>query len=205
MGTDTMTISQLMKFIKTAEQKGMTPDRFQHLLSSGLLADLLEAYPAAVNRDEFCKLLGLSPPELFALVNFDSTLPQMIAEANLDKANPAITPELFPVEGTGLKKFRFKIFKPHHEISSGNAIELMLKAGFPAARHEAGLAFAREFPYEQLKRPIALLGSSARCFGSLNVVCLDRDGARRRLRLNRWKDPWFGRWGFLGAQEVSAA
>lgn len=202
---ETMTTRQLMKFVETAEQKGMTPAKFQNLLGSGLPADLMEADPSAINRDDFRKFLGLSPLEFYALVNFGLTLTQMIAEAHFDWVNDNITPERFPVVGRGTKKYKFKIYEPKRNISSEDATERMRSDGFPAARHEVGLAFAREFPNEQLKRPIALLGLSAEWRGARVVVCLGRLGAKRDLHFSNWRFDWSGHWGFLGAQEVSVA
>ena len=142
---------------------------------------------------------------MIATVDYGLALPQMIAEAAFNWANPDITSEWFPVVGIGKKKYRFKLYEPKQYISSEDAVVMMAKDGFPAARHEAGLAFAKAFPGEQLKRPIALLGSSAEVRGSRDVVCLSRDGAKRFLSLSHWTSVWHDAWGFLGAQEVSGA
>ena len=195
-----------MKFVETAEQKGITSEVFQILLASGLPADLLEVPdPKTIDRDAFRKFLGLSPLEMIATVDYDLTLQQMIAEAAFDWTNSDITPERFPVVGSGKKKYRFKLYEPKRGISSEDAVAMMAKDGFPAARHEAGLTFAKAFPNEQLKRPIALLGSSAEVSGFRLVVCLRRRGAERLLYLVGWTDDWDDYWGFLGAQEVSGA
>ncbi len=144
--------------------------------------------------------LGLS-----VRVNFGLVLPQMIDEACFDWVNRDITPKRFPVVGSGTKKYKFEIFEPKCKISSGDAVEMMRKNCFPAARHEAGLAFAREFPNEQLKRPIALLGSSVEWHGGPRFVCLRRYRSERDLDLCNWQHDWGDFWGLLGAQEVSAA
>ncbi len=146
-----------------------------------------------------------TPLEISAFVNFRLTLQQMIDEARFDWVNSGITAKHFPIIGSSTKKYTFKIFEPKRDISSYDAVELMRNDGFPAARHEAGLAFAREFPNEQMKFPIALLGSPSKWFGSRHIVCLGGDGAKRDLNLCYWLHAWRGRWGFLGAQEISGA
>ncbi len=148
----------------------------------------------------------LSPLEFYALVNYRLTLPQMIAETKFDNVNSDITPERFPVVGSGTKKYKFKIFEPRHNISSEDAVEMMRKEGFPAARHEEGLAFAREFPNEQLKRLIVLLGSSVEWDDLHRVLYFDMNGTRMDLSYwRRGRRGWSTYWGFLGAQEVSGA
>ena len=200
----TMTSSQLGKFAKLAGQKEVTSERAQLLYGSGLQADLFEVEdPSTIDRDAFRKFLGLSPLEFLSIVDFDQTLPEMIAAADFDSVNSNITSERFPVVGSGKKNFRFKIYKPKRFISSEAADEMMRKDGFLAARHESGLAFARDFPNEQRKRPIALLGSSAKVSRDRCVSCLRWSGAERDLDLRYWQVGWGGGWGFLGAQEVS--
>ncbi len=176
-------------------------------LHNGPFDDVAEAIKAGTlpARDDLRKFLGLSPLELHALVNYGLTLPQMIDAAHFDFIKGDITPERFPVKGSGMTRYKFKIFEPKRNISSEDAVEMMRKDGFPAVRHEAGLAFAREFPNEQLKRPIALLGSPAKWYNESNVICLLKGDAGRHLHLRYWRLLWSARWGFLGAQEVSGA
>ena len=145
------------------------------------------------------------PKDFLAEVNFKQTLPQMIKAANFDWVNSDITPEHFPVVGKGKKKFRFKLYEPKRFISSEDAVAMMAADGFPAARHEAGLAFAREYPGEQLKHPIPLLGSSAKGYRVRCVSYLRRYGTLRYLDLSGWAGDWYDAYAFLGAQEISGA
>ncbi len=177
-------------------------------LRKDAVTDVEEAIEAGTlpAREDLRKFLGLSPLELHAIVNYGLTLPQMIVEGEFNWVNSNITPERFPIKGSGMTRYKFKIFEPKRNISSEDAVEMMRKDGFPAVHHEAGLAFAREFPNEQLKRPIALLGSSAKWYNENNVICLLKgDAAGRHLHLRYWRLLWSARWGFLGAQEVSGA
>jgi hypothetical protein len=143
--------------------------------------------------------------DLVTTVDFGQTLEQMIAAGKYDWTNSDITAARFPVKGTGIKKFRNKLFHFDRDISSKAAAAAMRKEGFEPATHMHGLAFGAAFPDEQRKYPIACLGSSAQVFGSRYVVYLYRLGAGRYLRLSLWVVDWLDLWRFLGVQEVSDA
>jgi hypothetical protein len=147
----------------------------------------------------------ISDTDLITTINFGQTLEAMIAAGKYDWANPKITADRFPVEGTGIKKFRNKLFHFNRNISSKDVVAAMKQEGFEPATHAHGLAFGAMFPDEQRKYPIACLGSSAQVHGHRYVVCLDWRGAERDLYLYFWVDDWLGFWRFLGVQEVSGA
>lgn len=138
-------------------------------------------------------------------VNFDETLEQMIARGRYDWTNSGITVKRFPVVGTGTKRYLPKVFTFGKSVGSQEAADLMAQEGFLPARHEHGLAFAAKFPKEQLKQPIACLGSSAEVRGDRGVVCLGRIVAKRGLDLYCWDRDWDDGWGFLGVRELSDA
>jgi hypothetical protein len=136
-------------------------------------------------------------------VDYGTTLPDRIAAGTYDWVNPDITAERFPVEGTGKKQFRAKLFHLDRTISSEDAVAAMKKENFTPATHVHGLAFGTAFPEEQLKYPIACLGSSAQVLGFRYVVYLSRDGDGRDLGLRGWYGGWDAVWRFLGVQEIS--
>jgi hypothetical protein len=136
-------------------------------------------------------------------VDYGRPLADMIAAGRYDWVNPNITAERFPVEETGRKQFRAKLFHFDRYISSDDAVAAMKAENFTPGSHVHGLAFGATFPDEQRKYPIACLGSSARVGGDRRVVCLDRHGDERRLYLIDCDDGWVDGWRFLGVQEVS--
>jgi hypothetical protein len=142
---------------------------------------------------------------LSIVVDHDVSLQAMISAGNYNWANPNITADRFPVEGTGTKKFRTKLFDPGQFISSPDVAAAMQTEDFTPGGHIHGLAFAATFPEEQRKYPIACLGSSAEMsFGRHWVVCLDaRNDGERNLNLYSRDDGWLRGWRFLGIQEVS--
>src|ERR1019366_4035009 len=78
----------------------------------------------------------------------------MIAAGKYDWKNDAITAARFPVEGTGVKKFRTKLFDFGRNISSQDAVAAMKQENFTPGNHVRGLAFGATFPEDQLKNPI---------------------------------------------------
>jgi hypothetical protein len=137
-------------------------------------------------------------------VDYNKSLQDMIAAGKYDWVNPDIAPEKFPVEGTGSKKFRTKLFDFGRHIFSEDAVAAMQNEKFTPGGHVHGLAYGATFPEEQRKYPIASLGSSAQVGGYRCVVCLYGDDAGRGLGLIYWSGDWYDSWHFLGVQEVSA-
>ena len=199
-------LGQAISLLSRVRDKGLSSATLEAHFSAGLISDLFDVGdPMAIDRDAHRKFLGLSPLEFRALVESGVTIEQMVAAASFDWVNSEINSTNFPVDSNVVGAYRFKIYEPKRDISSQAMVGMMQADGFPAARHEPGIAFGKEFPREQLKRPIALLGSSAEVDGRRCVVCLYRDGTERKLFLSRWDYDWRGRWGFLGAQKVSGA
>jgi hypothetical protein len=136
-------------------------------------------------------------------VDYGKALADMISAGKYEWKNSDITAARFPVEGTGTKNFRTKLFHFGRHISSEDAVAAMETENFMPATHVHGLAFGATFPDEQRKYPIACLGSYAWVSGHRYVVCLSRVGGVRYLDLCDWYGGWVGRWRFLGVQEVS--
>jgi hypothetical protein len=130
-------------------------------------------------------------------VDYRMSLDEMIRAGDYDLVNPFITPEEFPIEGIGKKKFRTKLFDFGRHISSEVAVAAMKAGNFLPASHVHCLAYGAAFPDEQRENPIA-------CLGGDRVVCLSRDGGKRILGLGVHGD-FVRRWRFLGVQEVSEA
>lgn len=200
------TFGQATHSLTIIGQQEPTSDHLR-VLHDGYLADLMLSIKEGKvpPRDDFRKLLGLPPVEMMTEVDFGQSLEAMIVAGNYDWKNDAITAERFPVEGTGKKKFRNKLFHFGRNISSEDAVAAMEKEKFTPGGHVHGLAFGSTFPEEHRKYPIACLGSSARVLGGRGVVCLGRGGAGRGLGLGGRVGGWGGGWRFLGVQEVSDA
>lgn len=200
------TFNQATRSLTIINQQEPTDDHLR-VLHDGYLADLMLGIKEGTlpPRDDFRKLIGLPPVELITEIDFGMTLGAMISAGKYDWKNDGITAANFPVEGNGNKKFRNKGFHFGRNISSEDAVAAMKEEKFLPGNHVHGTAFGKTFPDEQRKYSIACLGSSAQVYGGRIVVCLDWNGAGRRLGLYNWDGDWDDRWRFLGVQEVSDA
>lgn len=195
------TSGQLTALATLLEAKGKDYQGFQSLLSSGVLADIIEADLVNIDREALRKTLGLTPVEMQFFVDYGMTLEQMIAAGSYDRTNSDITAKRFPLSGTGKVAFEPKIFHFDRDISSENAIKEMEKDGFRPAKIEELLAYDAILPDEQRKYPIVALGSVTGLGGSRYVPFLRRDVSKRRLYLSWWSDDWRGHCRFLGVRK----
>lgn len=155
--------------------------------------------------DDFRAMFGLEPLELITEIDFGKTLPEMIAAAGNDWVNPSITADNFPVVGSGIKRFRNKMFAFKGNISSKAGVALIEKGGFVPATHVHGFAFSAKFPGEQRKYPYTCLGSFAEVDVHRYVVRFGESGAGRDADRSHWALDWPDGWRLLGVQEISGA
>lgn len=195
------TSGQLTALTTLLEAKGKDYQGFQSLLSSGVLADIIEADLVNVDREALRKTLGLTPLEMQFFVDCGMTLDQMIAAGSYDWTNSDITAKRFLLSGTGKVAFEPKIFHFDRDISSENAIKEMEKDGFRPAKIEELLAYGAILPDEQRKHPIIALGSVTEVGGGRYVPCLDSFDSERDLDLDWWSSDWSGRCRFLGVRK----
>lgn len=164
------------------------------MTDTGLLSDLCEAAANGlreVDRDEFRKLLGLSPKTLRIVVDYSLSLEQMIAAGKYDWSNSDITAKRFPLKGSGKVELEPKLFYFGRDMSSDNVIAEMDKEGFRPCTIEELLAIGEQHPELQRKFPLVALGSVAEIGGCRYVAYLRRRGSERELDLL-----WFGNdWG----------
>lgn len=78
-------------------------------------------------------------------IDYGMSLEAMIAAGEYDWKNGNITAEKFPVEGTGIKKFRTRLFHFDRNTSSEDAVAAMKEEGLEPATHVHGLAFGATF------------------------------------------------------------
>ncbi|MEK7185267.1 MAG: hypothetical protein AAB726_01465 [Patescibacteria group bacterium] len=209
----TMSSRQIQTFLDLAEQKGLTPDRMTMILSSGVLADVLDAGADFSNREavrQALKLGLLLPESIILMVDCGMDLEAMIAAGHYDWKNDDITAKRFPISGKGIVEFEAKLVYPNRDISSDDA-EAMIKALDPTNPWESGkiehlLSFAAKFPEEQRKYPIVGLGSVAEVLGYRVVPYLHRRASERSLYLSWMDGDWDAFCRFLAVRKkVSVA
>jgi hypothetical protein len=201
---NTYTPAQLKKLMETLEQNGVTTERFQMVIGSGLVSDIFNPEAQIANRIAVRQALGLGalPSQLGRhVVNYGMDLEKMILAGNYDWRNDDITAKRFPIVGKGEVEFEDTIFHFDRSISSENAVKEILAADptnpWEPAKIENLLAYGAKNPEEQRKFPIIGLGSVAKVNGNRNVPNLNKDGSKRNLNLNWWDNDWNGNYRFL--------
>lgn len=204
----TMSTRQVQSFLELAEQKGLTPDRMTTILSSGVLADVLDVGADFSNREAVrtaLKLGALLPETIILTIDFGQDLEAMIAAGNYNWRNNDITAARFPVKGKGIVEFEVKLVHLNRDISS-DAAETHIRTVDMTNPWEPGkiehvLAFGKQFPEEQRKYPIVGLGSGAGIRGLRYVPCLDGGDSGRNLDLH-WRDgDWLADCRFLAVRK----
>lgn len=204
------TDGQLTKFIETLRQKGMTPERFNLILSRGIFADVCDS-SACLDRDAIriaLKLGVVMPDPTPFMVNYGQSLEQMIGAGCYDWVNSDITAKRFPIIGEGIVEFEARLFLFNRGISSEKAVDEIKNADsvnpWNPGKIEHILAFGAKCPEEQRKYPVVSLGSVARVRGRRRVPYLYRDRARRDLNLRWWDGDWDDVCRFLAVRKLSS-
>ncbi len=203
---NTHTSAQSKKFIELLEQKGVTPERFQTVLGSGILSDIFEEEATLGNRFAVRQALGLSPlpsEPIVLIVDYGQTLEDMIVAGRYDWKDDNIIVKRFPIEGKGTVEFEATLFHFNENISSENAKKQIEEAGYEAGKIEHVLSFGANYPEEQRKFPIVGLGSVSEVSGARRVPCLFRGDSRRYLGLSWWGNDWSAHCRFLAVRKVS--
>lgn len=185
----TASLDQGKHILTIISQQGVTEEGISAMTDTGLLSDLCEAADGLrnVDRDEFRKLLGLSPKTLRITVDYSLSLEQMIAAGKYDWSNSDITAKRFPLKGSGKSELEPKLFYFGQDMSSEKVIAEMDKEGFRPCTIEELLAIGEQHPELQRKFPMVALGSVAELDGDRSVAYLGRNDSKRKLRLH-----WFG-------------
>ncbi|MEK9131766.1 MAG: hypothetical protein AAB447_02570 [Patescibacteria group bacterium] len=168
-------------------------------LHDGLLADLVEAVMngALPDREALRKVYGLPPLKLMIVIDYGKTLEQVLEAGKYDWVNSDVTPDRFPIKGTGVVEREAKIVHFGKDMSSEQVEAELEKKSLRPGTHEELLAFGSTYPEMQRKFPIVALGSSAVVYGGRCVVYLIRVDSERRVGLGRWGGGWGGGCRFL--------
>jgi len=194
----TPSFGQALHALTLISQKDPTLESLSALFQSGFLSDLLEAKVSSLTRDDFRKFVGLDPLVLSIVVDYSMTLGQMIAAGSYDWVNDEITPERFPVKGTGKISLKPELVHFKSNIFSEKVLEELDKMGLRPGTHKELLAFGATYPNMQNKFPVVALGSSCHVYGGDRyVACLGRGDSGRYLDLGWWGGAWGDGFRFL--------
>ena len=214
----TFTSDQFMKLAGMMEQNGVTPDRFERILGSGILADVFEPAARLSNREAIRQALELGPllrdtpeasnrPEEFEIVvDFTMTLEQMVAAGKYDWKNDDIIAKQFSVAGDGRIECEARLFHFERSIAAEDP-ERAIREAVPVGQWEPAkiehlLAFGARYPDEQRKNPIVCLGSvsNSEVFGRRHVPYLYRRVLGRSLHLDWYSNGWHSFYRFLAVR-----
>jgi hypothetical protein len=140
-------------------------------------------------------------------IDYTLSLAYMVKSGGYDWVNPDITPENFPITGSGVEEVEYMLVHPNIYISSKDAISAIKaedknNSWQPAAIQHL-LAFGAKNPEEQRKYPIVALGSVAQFHGFRRVACLFGVDVGRSLDLFDWAGDWDASFRFLAVRKVS--
>lgn len=187
------TLKQAGKALEVIGQKEIPGEQLQELIGSGLLSDLLDADIGAIDRNEFRKICGLKPKNIFSVsVNYDRSVEDGIKAGEYVWVNDDITQEHFPTKRSGTAEIDVELVYFGDDVGVDEAFAGLDRKGLrPAELHEL-LALGEKFPDLQSKFPIIALGSVLQSpTGGRGCPCLDRGGSGRGLNVG-WLGGWFG-------------
>lgn len=192
-----ITSGQTKNFLELCEASGMTPERYQKFIRTGLLSDLLRCPdPEKVDRESLQQALGLDPFVSIIQVDYDQASANMHWTYQYSWWNKNITFERFPITGQGVATFEAKAFYFGSERISSEEVVRRIEAAdqknpWSVAKLEHLLVYGVGFPDEQRKYPIVALGSSCHVCGFREVPFLDNRGdSGDRIDLIRWDGNW---------------
>ncbi|MFH0857642.1 MAG: hypothetical protein V1848_02745 [Candidatus Magasanikbacteria bacterium] len=142
-----------------------------------------------ITTDQIASVFG-EPANYIVKVDYGKTLAQMKYDGHYDWSNPDITPENFPINGTGVVEVPLELVHLNKVVSSNMVLVHLDANGMRAATVEELLAFGATYPEIQRKFPVVALGSPNLWPGcSCPLPYLTSGRFERELKLN-WR--WFG-------------
>lgn len=120
-------------------------------------------------------------------VNYGLSLKEMIAVGRYDREDKDITALHFPMKGEGTKEVVTELVHFNRHMESEDVLREFDERSLRPATIKELLAFGAKYPELQRQFPIVALGSIWWHLAYRFVLCLDRYGSERGLRLI-----WFG-------------
>lgn len=188
------TLKQAGKILEIIGQKETSCEQLQEILTSGLLADLLDANVDGIDRNAFRKFVGLKPLNAYSLIiNYDLSVEKAIKAGKYDWVNSDITSDHFPSMETGEKEVSIELIYFGRDMGTDDVLRELDKMSLRPANLKELLALGEKFPDIQREFPIIALGSVWRDrYGYRGCAFLLRGGSMRSLSLDwllvRWRE-----------------
>jgi len=222
MKKPTTTAGQLVSISKLIVEKKAPAEDTQGLIDSGLLSDLLDADVSKINRNVFRRFCGLPPLDLLVeispgilIVDFSSTVEEMIAAGRYDRRNPLVSLGRFQIEPElsvlGEVAYEYMLDWPCRDITTDaelRRIEALSRSNpWQAAELPHLLAFGAACPELQRKSCVVGLGTAedmgTECFSPCLIGDNLCDNNFRGLDFELANKKWSRRCCFVLVRRVS--
>lgn len=207
----TLTSGQLGLQLKIFDEKGMTPERWGAILSSGIFADLCDVYADLSNRAAVRAALKIDTGhlEVFDLgVNYQIPFHMMVADGHYDYVDARVINEdgWFRGDGEGIEQFEARLFCLGHGATTDAVIHFIKQEDVsnPWLPAQAGHLLAFGVQYSQAQRKFPVIGLHARrtVGDSDDVLCLSVNRSRYRALLTQhFKFNWNSNCRFLAVRK----
>lgn len=132
-----------------------------------------------------------TPPTFTLTLDYSRTLQEMIGAGKYDWVNEDITPQNFPITGSGRQEVRLELLHFNQGISTRDVLVEIKRRDLEPAKLEHLLILGERHPDLQRQFPIIALDSVWQNRGSVDVPCLGGVGDGRGLCL-AWHDYGWG-------------
>lgn len=144
------------------------------------------------NPDRYNDKLGRFGRQFDFKVNYDLGVDRLVAANKFNWKNDNVSSTNFLVERKGVREATVELYEFDRIVTGEEAAEQIEANGFVNEDVLTLLTFGKEFPLEQLRRPIVALGSRWQdSGGGWGVACLGRGGDGRDLDLDWLHDDFY--------------
>ena len=137
-------------------------------------------------------------------VDYGKSFEQMVASGDYGWVGGDVTPQNFPISGSGSQELEARLFHLDRFVSSEEAVREIVARDkarpWSPGRAEHLFAFGARYPLEQQKSPLVALGSTCTVKGKRGVICLYGGGGKRMMRVDAWDGDWASVFGFLAVR-----
>ncbi|MEE4452186.1 hypothetical protein [Novosphingobium resinovorum] len=146
----------------------------------------------------------------FATIPGSLSFEERVARGSYGWRHPDLTEASFPLAGLDAdddahddrREVEQKLFHFNRNVSSEDAAQLIVEAGFEPAAIADILAFGEAAPHVQCRHPVVGLGSVATIEGKASAPTLWFDGTRRTLDVLWLDGDWHRNYRFLGVRRI---
>ena len=133
------TLGQIRYMLDLLDEKNVPSARLQTLIDKGFLADLLDADPAKIGRQELRRLLRLEPlvfPRIRLFIDSEQSFKSMVDAGQYSHVSETINASDFPVKGNGRYEIDLELIHLNRDLDCGDIHHELTQRGRPARIEE---------------------------------------------------------------------